>query len=169
MSTMRLDRAEQGAVDDAPVAPHYLIELAGDLYAIPQPNRIKLSWVQRPQEPTYLPTLPAWCLGLVNERNTPVLLIDPRALLGLPVLDRQGPGDHARHVFMECDGDVVGLLVDRTHRFRLLQPLPTMGDEEFVVGAVRSGERTVRTLNIEAIWRFVLRELGASGANEAVA
>jgi len=152
------------------LTPHYVIELAGDLYAIPQSGEIALSWVQRPQDPTYLPTLPSWCLGLVNERNTPVLLVDLRAVLGLSPADDGATRESAesvRHVFVTCNGDTIGLLVDRTHRFRLLQRTPPTTDGEFIAGAARSGEHTVRTLNIEAIWRFILRALGAPDTDAA--
>jgi chemotaxis signal transduction protein len=142
---------------------HYLIELAGDIYAIPQSNGAALSWVQRPQQPTYLPTLPPWCLGLVNGRNTPVLLVDLRQVLGLP--RSAGATDQARHVFMECDGDTVGFLVDRTHRFRLLQQPPA--DGELIGATVQSGNQTVRTLNLEAIWQVIADQLGRPAEDDA--
>ncbi len=118
---------------------HYLIELAGDLYAIPQSSGLALSWVQRPQDPTYLPTLPPWCLGLVNERDTSVLLVDLRAVLGLPPALDTEPRENARHIFVECDGDTIGFLVDRTHRFCLLQPPPSVSGDDFILGAARAG------------------------------
>ncbi len=155
------------SASDGDLVSHYLVELAGDLYAIPQSSATALSWVQRPQAPTYLPTLPSWCLGLVNERNTPVLLVDLRAVLGLPAADLSRQGDGARHVFMARDGDTIGFLVDRTHRFRLLQRSPTTADGALIAGVARTDEHTVRTLNIEAVWRSVLRGLGALDGQEA--
>ena len=86
--------------DTSDILSCYIVELAGDLYALPPSEELALSWVQRPQEPTYLPTLPPWCLGLVNERNTPVLLVDLRALLGLPPREAHELDDYARHVFV---------------------------------------------------------------------
>jgi len=148
---------------------HYVIELAGELYALPQSNDTSLSWVQRPQEPTYLPTLPAWCLGLVNERNTPVLLVDLRGILGLPPRETPDLGDQARHVFVERAGDTIGLLVDRTRRFRLLPLQPMSPNGDFIACTVRAEEGVVRILNLEAIWRFTLQELGAPLAHQAVA
>jgi chemotaxis signal transduction protein len=149
--------------------PHYLIELAGELYALPRSADINLSWVQRPQEPTYLPTLPAWCLGLISERNIPVLLIDLRAVLGLSPRTGQESSDQTRHVFVERAGDTLGLLVDRTRRFRRLPRQPVTAAGEFISGMVHAEEGLIRILDLEAIWRFILLELGAPTPREAVA
>jgi len=148
---------------------HYVIDLAGDLYALPQSSETSLSWVQRPQEPTYLPTLPAWCLGLVNERNTPVLLVDLRGIIGLPPRETLELSNQARHVFVERAGDTIGLLVDRTRRFRLLPLQPMDPGGEFIAATVHVEEGIVRILNLEAIWRYALQELGAPVTQGAVA
>jgi len=149
--------------------PHYLIELAGELYALPRSTDLNLSWVQRPQEPTYLPTLPAWCLGLISERNIPVLLIDVRAILGLPPRAGQESSDQTRHVFVERAGDTLGLLVDRTRRFRRLPRQPAAAEGEFISGMVHGEDGIIRVLDLDAIWRFILRELGTPATDQAVA
>ncbi len=143
---------------------HYIVELAGDLYAIPQLTDMTLSWVQRPLEPTFLPTLPSWCLGLVNERNTPVLLVDPRGLLGLPPSDSAQEGQQARHVFVERQGETIGFAVDRTRRFRHLPAQAMPADGDLVAGVVREGDEVVRVLNLPAIWRTILQQLAVPGA-----
>jgi len=155
--------------DEEELLPHYLIELAGELYALPRTTGINLSWVQRPEEPTYLPTLPSWCLGLISERSIPVLLIDVRAILGLPPRAGQESSDHTRHVFMERAGDTLGLLVDRTRRFRRLPRQPATAEGEFISGMVHQEEGIIRILDLEAIWRFILRELGTPATDQAVA
>jgi len=147
----------------------YLIDLADEIYALPRSSETALSWVQRPQEPTYLPTLPRWCLGLVNVRNIPVLLIDLRMVLGLPARERDDLGDQARHVFVEHAGDTLGLLVERTRRFHSLpvQHMPSDGD--FIAATVRADGKTVRVLNLEAIWKYILQALGAPSNHETAA
>jgi len=149
--------------------PHYLVELAGELYALPRSTDTSLSWVQRPHEPTYLPTLPAWCLGLISERNIPVLLIDLRAVLGLPPRTGQEPSDQSRHVFVDRAGDTLGLLVDRTRRFRRLPRQAATMEGEFISGMVHGDDGIIRILDLEAIWRFILAELGAPTTHQAVA
>jgi chemotaxis signal transduction protein len=149
--------------------PHYLIELGSGTYALPQSGDTVLAWVQRPQSPTYLPTLPPWCLGLVNQRNVPVLLIDLRMLLGIASPGNAEASESARHVFVERGGETLGFLVDRTRRFRMLPAMPLPMDGEFIAGVRGAGEHTVGVLNIESIWRAVLRELGAPDHDAAVA
>lgn len=157
------EEQQQSALESTDtLVSHYLVELAGQLYALPQSSEITLSWIQRAQEPTYLPTLPSWCLGLVNERNRPVLLVDLRAVLGLPPSDLTQPNDHARHVFVESAGDTLGFLVDRTHRFRLLRPAAQLSLDALVSGVVESGTQRLRTLHIDAIWRHIVQELSVS-------
>jgi chemotaxis signal transduction protein len=97
----------------------------------------------------------------VNARNTPVLLVDVGALLGLPPRAGQKTADQVRHVFVERAGDIIGLLVERTRRFRALPSQPAAPDGQFVAGVVQSGEDVVRVLDLEAIWKVVVRELGA--------
>ena len=166
--TTTFSAGESDGGGEGPV-PHYMIEVGGSTYAIPQIGVAALSWVQRPQEPTYLPTLPAWCLGLVNHRSVPVLLIDLGMLLGIAPTTASGPADAARHVFIERASETLGFLVDRTRRFRTLPTMPMPPDGDFIAGVQRTGEITLRVLNIESIWRKVLRELGAPDSQEAVA
>ena len=155
--------------DTSDILSCYIVELAGDLYALPPSEELALSCVQRPQEPTYLPTLPPWCLGLVNERNTPVLLVDLRALLGLPPREAHELDDYARHVFVARADETMGFLVERTHRFRVLPVQAQPSDGALVAGALRCGDETIRLLNLEAIWRVILSALGTPGEGEAAA
>jgi chemotaxis signal transduction protein len=155
---------ETAAVAGSELRSHYVVELSGNLYALPQLDDMVLSWVQRPQEPTYLPTLPSWCLGLVNARNTPVLLVDPHALLGLPPQESREADTHARQVFVESRGEIIGFLVDRTRRFRMLPAQPWPVDGELVVGVVHDSGDAIRVLNLPAIWRLILSKLAEGGA-----
>ena len=148
---------------------HYIVEIAGELYGLPQSNDTALSWVQRPQEPTYLPTLPGWCLGLVNERNSPVLLVDPRVLLGMAPAQSVEASNDARHVFIERGGETIGVLVDKTRRFQLLPRGQTTTEDGFVSGVTRTDDGIVRVLNLEAMWQLMLHELATPTGHEAVA
>jgi chemotaxis signal transduction protein len=157
------------AEDRAPVAhavattarPHYLVQLSEQLYALPQSADFAICWVQRALEPTYLPTLPAWCLGLVNQRNMPALLVDLRAVFGAPSAAELASTEHARHVFVEHDGETIGFLVDRTHRFRLLPEAVGVGGE-LITGSLRLDGEIVHIVDLAAVWSFVVREVGTS-------
>jgi chemotaxis signal transduction protein len=165
-NTTIADQSAGGAED---MVPHYLIDLGAGTYALPQAGDTVLAWVQRPQDPTYLPTLPPWCVGLVSQRNVPVLLIDLRTLLGIAAGEEHVAADAARHVFIERAGETLGFLVDRTRRFRMLPPIVLPLDGEFIAGVQRVGDLSIGILNIESIWRHVLRELGAQQTQQAVA
>jgi chemotaxis signal transduction protein len=151
------------------LTPHYLVELGEGMYALPQASATVLAWVQRPQEPSYLPTLPSWCVGLVSQRNVPVLLIDLRALLGIAPRGERDEADAVRHVFVERAGETLGFLVDRTRRFRMLPAITLPPNGEFIAAVQRMDDVSIGILNIESIWRHVLRELGDSGFDSAVA
>lgn len=150
----------------AAAIPHYLIEVDGGLYAIPQRDDGSVCWVQRPRPPTHLPTLPPWCLGLVNQRNVPVLLIDPRHLLGLA--PRTGPASaRSRHVFVQWGGETLGLLADATHRFGMLAPSTASPAGPVVAATAMVDGRAVQILNLPAVWRVFVERLGALWTSRA--
>lgn len=151
----------------AAIIPHYLIEIDSALYAIPQREDGSVCWVQRPRPPTHLPTLPPWCLGLVNQRNVPVLLIDPRDLLGLAPMT-QGPTlARSRHVFVQWEGETLGLLVDATYRFGMLASPPAPPEGPVIAGTATIDGRPVQILNLPAVWRVFVERLGAPSMSRA--
>ncbi len=72
----------QSAAPQEELLPLLLLEISGDLYAIPNESIVELTV---PGEIRPMPGTPEWILGLIDVRGTPMVALSTAALLGRPV------------------------------------------------------------------------------------
>jgi purine-binding chemotaxis protein CheW len=104
---------------------------------------------------TEVPRSPAEVAGVILVRGEVVTVHDPRRRLGLP----GAPGDGARVIVCDADGERVGLLVDGVSQVLRLAPqdieAPTQGlasiDPEYIAGVGRDQGHIYILLDLEAL------------------
>jgi purine-binding chemotaxis protein CheW len=80
--------------------------LADEVYGI---NVMQVQEVLRLSEVAPVPGAPAAVLGIINLRGNVVTVVDARLLFSLP---RAGNSEQTRIMIVECNRNIVGLLVD---------------------------------------------------------
>lgn len=95
-------------------------------------NVMQVQEVLRVSEIAPVPGAPAYVLGIINLRGNVVTVIDTRSRFGLPSTEID---DASRIVIIECEKQVVGILVDRVAevvelRMSEIDTAPNVGNEE---------------------------------------
>ena len=80
--------------------------LADEIYGI---NVMQVQEVLRMSEVAPVPGAPSYVLGIINLRGNVVTVLDTRMLFGLMTSEVT---DNTRIMIVECDGIIIGLLVD---------------------------------------------------------
>jgi purine-binding chemotaxis protein CheW len=132
--------------------------LAGEEYAV---DIGSIEEIIKPRPPTEVPSVPAFCPGIVSLRGRIVTMIDLRKRLGLPA---DAPGRSARVIVARSGARVVGLLVDAVSGVIRLAPedleaTPVVVggvDGEFLGGLGRVDGRVVILLNLSRVLEFTI-------------
>ena len=131
--------------------PAIVFVLHDELYAFEQfGTATLLPWLQRYAQPSLVPSLPEWCLGVLNVRGTVQLVVDLGCLAGF---GRSEIGDQARLIFLEHGTTQLGLVVDREIGMRTLRyaDVPAHGEIPFVSSGAQLGDGPVFVLDGSAI------------------
>ena len=112
-----------------PVMQLVTFRLKDERYGI---NVMQVQEVLRVSEIAPVPGAPPYVLGIINLRGNVVTVIDTRSRFGLPPVEMD---DASRIVIIECDQQVVGILVDSVAevvelRFSDIDTAPNVGNEE---------------------------------------
>lgn len=107
-------------------------------------------------EVTALPDAPKFFEGVINLRGRIVPVMDLRARLRLPRIERS---KSSRILIVQNSGLVLGLVVDAVHEVRKLPPEaveapPAMiaaAGIEYITGVAKAGERLIVFLNLDKI------------------
>lgn len=135
--------------------PAIVFVLRDELYAFEQfGSATLLPWLQRFAPPSPLPSLPDWCLGVLNVRGTLQLVVDLGCLVGFGCSEI---GDQTRLIFIEQGPAQLGLAVDREIGMRTLRyaDMPPRVETQFVSSGAQLGDGPVLVLDGSAILRFV--------------
>jgi purine-binding chemotaxis protein CheW len=112
-----------------PVMQLVTFRLKDERYGI---NVMQVQEVLRISEIAPVPGAPPYVLGIINLRGNVVTVIDTRSRFGLPPVEMD---DASRIVIIECDQQVVGILVDSVAevvelRLSEIDTAPNVGNEE---------------------------------------
>jgi purine-binding chemotaxis protein CheW len=125
-----------------PVMQLVTFRLQDERYGI---NVMQVQEVLRVSEIAPVPGAPPYVLGIINLRGNVVTVIDTRSRFGLP---RTEIGDASRIVIIECEKQVVGILVDSVAevvelRMSDIDTAPNVGNEEssrYIQGVATRGD-----------------------------
>ena len=117
---------------------------------------LKVQEIIRMSEITKVPRSPDFVEGVINLRGKVIPVIDLRKRFGLPTVERT---NDTRTIVVDCDGKVVGLIVDSvTEVLRLsestIEPPPDIVggvDSEYVSGVGKLDDRLVILLEIDKV------------------
>ncbi|MDB5058258.1 MAG: Chemotaxis protein [Chloroflexi bacterium] len=147
---------------DAQGFPAIAFGVRSRLYAFQQRGTATLlPWLQRYAGASPAPSLPQWCLGLLNVRGTVQMAVDLGNLLG------HGPSDtteSSRLIFIEHGLAQLGLLVDSEIGVRTLMPNNLPEDAfggPFATSSAMLESHPVTVLDGSAIIRHVAKQLDA--------
>ncbi|MFC1684916.1 chemotaxis protein CheW [Pseudomonadota bacterium] len=112
-----------------PVMQLVTFRLQDERYGI---NVMQVQEVLRISEIAPVPGAPPYVLGIINLRGNVVTVIDTRSRFGLPPVEMD---DASRIVIIECDQQVVGILVDSVAevvelRLSEIDTAPNVGNED---------------------------------------
>lgn len=116
------------AVED-PVIQWVTFRLEGETYGI---NVMQVQEVLRMTEIAPVPGAPDYVVGIINLRGNVVTVIDTRSRFGLQAAEAD---DATRIVIIECDNNIVGILVDSVAevvnlRGSQIETAPNVGNDE---------------------------------------
>jgi purine-binding chemotaxis protein CheW len=116
------------AVED-PIVQWVTFRLAGETYGI---NVMQVQEVLRMTEVAPVPGAPDYVVGIINLRGNVVTVIDTRGRFGLQAVEAD---DATRIVVIECDDNIVGILVDSVAevvnlRGSQIETAPNVGNDE---------------------------------------
>jgi chemotaxis signal transduction protein len=110
-------RAEVQEEPEQEWLPLLLLEIAGERYAIPNSSIVELNV---PAGIRSMPSGPAWILGLIDVRGTPIVAVSTATLLGRPSVDGHPP-DVCLIAELEA-GFPIALFVDRAIGLERVSP-----------------------------------------------
>ena len=122
--TQNNDQAEQDQV-----LQWVTFRLAGETYGI---NVMQVREVLKHTEIAPVPGAPSYVMGIINLRGNVVTVIDTRMRFGLPDIDLSS---QSRVVIIECEKQVIGILVDSVAEVVYLysseiETPPSVGNDE---------------------------------------
>ena len=127
--------------------------LADEIYGI---NVMQVQEVLRLSEVAPVPGAPAAVLGIINLRGHVVTVIDARLLFSLPLAEHS---DQTRIMIVECNRNIVGLLVDAVCDIlstadHVLQKTPDLAGDQmqgFVKGLIALEGRMISLIDLALV------------------
>lgn len=134
---------------------------------------LEVQEIIRLTEITSVPKSPPFVEGVINLRGNVIPVIDSRKRFGLPEVEKT---DASRIIVVDCDGKIVGLIVDSVTEVLQLskntvEPPPDIVggvDSDYIDGVGKYDNRLVILLNLDKLLSFKeseqLKEVAAAAA-----